>query len=81
MEAVLSIVTSGGPSVFPYTATYVLRVSGEGEMRLRERRPGSTEVVEIATFRFGDEGGVPEAYADLAPRARRSPGGCWCRRG
>jgi len=63
MEAVLGIVTEGGPSRFRYTATYVLRVSGRGELRLRERVPGSGEVVALADFAYED--GVPDVYADL----------------
>jgi UPF0755 protein len=63
MEAVLGIVTEGGPSRFRYTATYVLRIAGTGELRLRERVPGSGEIVELADFAYED--GVPDVYADL----------------
>jgi len=63
MEEVLNIVTEGGPSRFRYTATYVLRVSGTGELRLRERVPGTGEIVALADFAYED--GVPDAYADL----------------
>src|SRR6056297_2504197 len=63
MEEVLEIVTEGGPSRFRYTATYVLRLSGTGELRLRERVPGAGEVVALADFAYED--GVPEVYADL----------------
>jgi UPF0755 protein len=63
MEEVLGIVTEGGPSRFRYTATYVLRISGTGELRLRERVPGTGEIVALADFAYED--GVPDAYADL----------------
>jgi len=63
MEEVLGIVTEGGPSRFRYTATYVLRVSGTGELRLRERVPGTGEIVALADFAYED--GVPDVYADL----------------
>ncbi|MEM6389573.1 MAG: endolytic transglycosylase MltG [Pseudomonadota bacterium] len=63
MAEVLDIVTSGGASVFRYTATYVLRNDGTGEMRLRERVPGSGETRDLATFR-SDEA-VPEAYREM----------------
>ena len=63
MEEVLDIVTAGGPSAFRYTATYVLRNSGIGQLRLSERVPGTGEVEEIARFAY--EEGVPEAYSAL----------------
>ncbi len=63
MDEVLQIVTTGGPSQFRYTATYVLRVAGTGELRLRERVPGTGETVTIAEFAYED--GVPAVYADL----------------
>jgi UPF0755 protein len=63
MQDVLEIVTAGGPSQFRYTATYVLRLSGTGELRLRERVPGTGEVVELADFAYED--GVPEEYSTL----------------
>lgn len=63
MEAVLEIVTSGGPSQFRYTATYVLRNAGTGELRLRERIPGTGEIVALADFAYED--GVPEVYSAL----------------
>jgi UPF0755 protein len=63
MEEVLEIVTAGGPSQFRYTATYVLRLEGTGELRLRERVPGSDEAVALADFSYG--AGVPEVYRDL----------------
>lgn len=63
MEQVLAIVTTGGPSSFRYTATYVLRLEGTGELRLRERVPGTGEVVALADFAY--EEGVPEVYSAL----------------
>ncbi|MEM7722890.1 MAG: endolytic transglycosylase MltG [Pseudomonadota bacterium] len=63
MEEVLEIVTSGGPSQFRYTATYVLRNAGTGELRLRERTPGTGEIVALADFAYED--GVPEVYSSL----------------
>jgi UPF0755 protein len=63
METVLEIVTAGGPSSFRYAATYVLRIEGTGELRLRERIPGTGEIVELETFSY--EEGVPEVYREL----------------
>ena len=63
MEDVLAIVTTGGPSTFRYTATYVLRLDGSGELRLRERVPGSGEIVALADFAYED--GLPEVYSSL----------------
>jgi UPF0755 protein len=63
METVLEIVTAGGPSSFRYAATYVLRIDGTGELRLRERLPGTGEIVELATFSYED--GTPEVYSRL----------------
>jgi UPF0755 protein len=63
METVLDIVTAGGPSSFRYAATYVLRIEGTGELRLRERVPGTGEIVELETFSYED--GVPDAYREL----------------
>jgi len=63
MEDVLDIVTAGGPSSFRYAAQYVLRIQGTGELRLRERVPGSGEIVELARFSYED--GVPQVYSDL----------------
>ncbi|NKX46295.1 endolytic transglycosylase MltG [Roseicyclus persicicus] len=63
MEEVLAIVTAGGPSRFRYTATYVLRLEGTGELRLRERVPGTEEIVALADFAYED--GVPAVYSDL----------------
>jgi len=63
MADVLEIVTSGGQSTFRYTATYVIRGQGNGEMRLRERVPGTGEQLDLAVFGSGDP--VPEAYEAL----------------
>ncbi len=63
MEEVLDIVTAGGPSSFRYRATYVLRNSGSGQLRLSERVPGTGEVEEIVRFAYED--GVPEEYTAL----------------
>ncbi|MEJ6388087.1 endolytic transglycosylase MltG [Gymnodinialimonas ulvae] len=63
MDEVLDIVTAGGPSSFRYRATYVLRNSGTGQLRLSERVPGTGEVEEIVRFSY--EEGVPEAYSEL----------------
>jgi UPF0755 protein len=65
MPEVLDIITEGGPSVFPYTVTYLLRSIGP-EYRVRERVPGQAEAVEVATFAPGEP--VPEAYAALVER-------------
>jgi UPF0755 protein len=65
MPEVLDIVTSGGPSVFPYSVTYVLRASGP-EVRVRERVPGRSEAVEVATFAPSEP--LPDAYAALLER-------------
>jgi UPF0755 protein len=74
METVLEIVTAGGPSSFRYAATYVLRIDGTGELRLRERLPGTGEIVELATFSYED--GVPEVYTTSWSRSR-SPSTAW----
>lgn len=63
MEDILEIVTSGVASTFRYTATFVLRNTGTGEIRLRERVPGTGEIVDLATFSYDAE--VPEIYRDL----------------
>ena len=63
MEDILEIVTSGGASTFRYTATFVLRNTGTGEIRLRERVPGTGEIVDLATFSYDAE--VPEIYREL----------------
>lgn len=63
MAQVLEIVTAGGPSSFRYRATYVLRNSGTGQLRLSERDPSTGEAEEIARFAY--EEGVPVEYAAL----------------
>lgn len=63
MAQVLEIVTAGGPSSFRFRATYVLRNSGTGQLRLSERDPSTGEVEEIARFAY--EEGVPVEYATL----------------
>ncbi|WP_371153671.1 endolytic transglycosylase MltG [Jannaschia sp. 2305UL9-9] len=63
MPDVLDIITAGGPSVFPYTVTYLLRASGP-EVRVRERVPGQETAVEVATFEPGVDA-VPDAYTAL----------------
>ncbi|OAN84454.1 branched-chain alpha-keto acid dehydrogenase subunit E2 [Jannaschia sp. EhC01] len=63
MAQVLEIVTAGGPSSFRYRATYVLRNSGTGQLRLSERNPTTGEVEEIVRFAY--EEGVPVEYANL----------------
>lgn len=66
MPEVLDIVTAGGPSVFPYSVTYLVRARGP-EVRVRERIPGQDEAIEIATFEPGvDE--VPDAFTALVAR-------------
>ncbi len=66
MPEILDIVTAGGPSVFPYTVTYVVNQRGP-EVRVRERIAGQEEALEIATYQPGvDE--VPEAYTALVER-------------
>lgn len=66
MPEVLDIITSGGPSVFPYAVTYVVRQRGP-EVRVRERVPGQAGAVEVATFQPGVDP-VPEAYTALVER-------------
>ncbi|WP_430448280.1 endolytic transglycosylase MltG [Rhodophyticola sp.] len=63
MAEILDIVTSGAASTFRYTATFVLRNQGTGEIRLRERVPGTGEIIELATFAYEEE--VPEIYREL----------------
>lgn len=64
MEELMEILSSGGPSTFRYTATYVIRGgAGGGEMRLRERVPGTGDLVEVATFEGGAE--LPADYVAL----------------
>lgn len=61
MAEIIEIVTAGGPSTFRYVATYVIRNSG-GEMRFRERIPGTGEEVVLAEFKAGEP--LPEAYTE-----------------
>lgn len=64
MDEVMEILSSGAPSTFRYTATYVIRGgAGGGEMRLRERVPGTGELVELATFEGGAD--LPTEYVAL----------------
>lgn len=63
MERVLDIVTAGGPASFRYRATYVLRNSGTGQLRLSERNPTTGDVEELVRFAY--EEGVPLEYATL----------------
>ncbi|WP_308916802.1 endolytic transglycosylase MltG [Jannaschia sp. LMIT008] len=65
MPEVLDIITSGGPSVVPFTVTYLVRSIGP-EIRVRERRPGETQAVEVATYAPGDP--VPAAFTALLDR-------------
>ena len=66
MPEVLDILTAGGPSVFPYSVTYLVR-QGAPEVRVRERVPGQAEAVDVATFEPGVDP-VPEAYTELVER-------------
>ncbi|MBY6199833.1 endolytic transglycosylase MltG [Maritalea mobilis] len=63
MAEILDIVTTGGPSTFRYLATYVLRIDGTGELRLRERVPGEEALRELADFSYDDE--IPAIYREL----------------
>lgn len=64
MDEVMEILSSGAASTFRYTATYVIRGgAGGGEMRLRERVPGTGDQVELATFASGEE--IPAEYTAL----------------
>lgn len=64
MDEVMEILSSGAPSTFRYTATYVIRGgAGGGEMRLRERVPGTGDLVELATFEGGAD--LPTEYVAL----------------
>ncbi len=64
MDQVMEILSSGAPSTFRYSATYVIRVQGEGEMRLRERLPGTGALEDIAVFSSSVET-IPSAYTQL----------------
>ncbi len=61
MAEIIDIVTAGGPSTFRYVATYVIRNTG-GELRFRERTPGTGEEVVLAEFKAGEP--LPEAYTE-----------------
>ncbi|QBX99834.1 endolytic transglycosylase MltG [Rhodophyticola sp. CCM32] len=63
MVDILDILTSGGASTFRYTATFVLENQGSGEIRLRERVPGTGEIIDLARFAYEEE--VPEIYREL----------------
>jgi len=59
MAEVIDILTAGGPSTFRFVANYVIRNAG-GEMRFRERVPGTGEIKVLAEFAAGEP--APEAY-------------------
>ncbi|MDA8747815.1 endolytic transglycosylase MltG [Litoreibacter sp.] len=61
MVEIINIVTAGGPSTFRFVATYLIRNTG-GELRFRERAPGTGEVKVLAEFKTGEA--VPAAYSD-----------------
>ena len=61
MAEIIDIVTAGGPSTFRFVATYLIRNSG-GELRFRERTPGTGEEVMLAQFKAGEP--LPAAYAE-----------------
>jgi len=64
MDAVMDILTTGAASTSRYVATYVIRGgAGGGEMRLRERVPGTGEMRDLVSFDAGAE--IPVAYAAL----------------
>ncbi len=63
MDALMELLSSGAPSTFRYTATYVIRGQGNGEMRLRERIPGTGDLQELATFGSDEE--IPAEYTAL----------------
>ncbi len=63
MDEVMTILSSGAPSTYRYVATYVIRGQGNGELRLRERLPGTGEMLELADFNSEDE--IAPAYASL----------------
>ena len=65
MPEVLDILSAGGPSVFPFSVTYVLRAQGP-EVRVRERVPGASEDTEVATYLPGED--VPEDFVALLER-------------
>ncbi len=61
MAQIIDIVTAGGPSTFRFVATYLIRNSG-GELRFRERTPGTGEEVVLAEFKAGEP--LPPAYTE-----------------
>ena len=61
MAEIIDIVTAGGPSTFRFVATYLIRNSG-GELRFRERTPGTGEEVMLAQFKAGEP--LPAAYTE-----------------
>ncbi|WP_298292078.1 endolytic transglycosylase MltG [uncultured Litoreibacter sp.] len=61
MADIIDIVTAGGPSTFRFVATYLIRNTG-GELRFRERTPGTGEEVVLAEFKAGEP--LPEAYSE-----------------
>lgn len=61
MAEVIDILTSGGPSSFRYTVTYIIRNSG-AETRFRERVPGTGEIKVLAQFDAGTP--VPDIYRE-----------------
>ena len=67
MPEVLDILTSGGPSVAPFSVTHVIRARGP-EVRVRERVAGEATPREVATFTPGEA--VPEAYTALLERGQ-----------
>ena len=65
MPEVLEILSAGGPSVFPFSVTHLIRARGP-EVRVRERVPGEAAAREVATFAPGEA--VPEEYTALLER-------------
>lgn len=61
MAEITEIITSGGPSTFRFVANFVISNS-VGEMRFRERIPGTGEVKVLAEFRTDEP--VPDAYTE-----------------
>lgn len=61
MAEIIDIVTAGGPSTFRFVATYLIRNAG-GELRFRERTPGTGEEVVLAQFKAGEP--LPAAYTE-----------------
>ncbi len=61
MVEIVDIITAGGPSTYRFVATYLIRNTG-GELRFRERTPGTGEVKVLAEFKAGEE--IPAAYSE-----------------